>query len=210
MRERDHFSAISHLVGAAFSLASVIALIVLAAREGDVRLLIGFCVFGASIVLLYTTSALYHFFHVASRTRRVFKRLDHSFIYVLIAGTFTPVCLSVLEGAWGISLLSVIWACAAVGIIAKNVWQVPGWISTSFYLAMGWIAAIPIVQLTRALPLAAIVWLFLGGILYSLGAAFYALDAKYPSHTWFNLHDLFHLFVIAASACHVVFMFYLL
>lgn len=209
MRSRDHFSAISHLVGAAFSLLGLIVLLVLAAREGEVWQIVGFSVFGASLILLYAASTTYHFLHVSSRARKVFQRLDHSFIFVLIAGTFTPLCLTVLRGPWGWTLLPVIWACAAVGIVAKNIWEVPVWASTAFYVLMGWLAVIAIVPLYNALPFAAIAWLILGGLLYTLGAVVYAIGEHYVSHRWFNMHDLFHLFVIGGSLSHFMLMLYL-
>lgn len=105
--------------------------------------------------------------------------------------------------------MSVIWACAIIGIVVKNVWCVPSWASTSFYIIMGWIAIIPIVPLYRALPFAAIAWLVSGGILYTVGAVFYARSEHHPTHGWFNLHDLFHLFVIGGSLCHFAVMYYL-
>ena len=209
MRTRDHFSAISHLVGAMLSVAGLVLLMVLAARDGTVWHIIGFSIFGASLISLYSVSAMYHLFHIDSRTRRIFKRLDHSFIFVLIAGTFTPICLTVLRGPWGWALLSVIWACAAMGIVVKNVWRVPSWASTLFYVIMGWIAVIPIVPLYKALPLAALMWLFFGGVLYTVGALFYARSERRPTHGWFNQHDLFHLFVIGGSLCHFAVMYYL-
>jgi hemolysin III len=209
MRTRDHFSAISHLVGAALSIAGMTLLIALAAQRGEIWQVIGFSVFGASVLLLYMMSGLYHFFHVSSRARRVFERLDHSFIFVLIAGTFTPLCLTVLRGPWGWTLLGVIWACAIIGIVVKNIWRVPQWISTSYYVFMGWLAVIPIVPLYHALPFMALVWLFLGGVFYTVGAMFYALDLRYPSHRWFNMHDVFHVLVMMGSLSHFVLMWYL-
>lgn len=209
MRVRDYFSAISHLVGAVFSLIGIIMLLVLATRKGEVWQIVGFSIFGISLLLLYTASSLYHFFHVTSRTRKVFQRLDHSFIYVLIAGTFTPLCLTVLRGPWGWTLLAVIWTCATLGIIARNLWSIPGWASTLFYVLMGWIAAIAIVPLYHALPFSALVWMFVGGIFYTVGAIIFALDAIYPSHRWFNLHDLFHVLVICGSLSHFRLMLYL-
>jgi hemolysin III len=207
MRTRDHFSAISHLLGAILSVVGMVVLIVMAARQHLVWHVVGFSVFGASVILLYAASATYHVLHISSRAKKVFKRLDHSFIYVLIAGTFTPLCLTVLRGPWGWSLLGVIWACAIAGIIMKNVWQMPAVLSTLLYIGMGWLALVPIVPLYRALPLTALAWLFFGGILYTLGTVFYGLDRKYPSHRWFNMHDLFHLFVMGGSLSHFVVMF---
>ena len=210
MRDRDHFSAISHLIGAALSMFATLVLIILAVQKKEPWQIVGFAIFGASVLLLYTTSSLYHFFHVSSRVRHVFQRLDHSFIFILIAGTYTPVCLTVLRGPWGWTLLCVMWSLAIIGIVVKNIWRVPPMVSTMYYVLLGWIALIPIVPLYRALPFIALLWLFLGGILYTVGAFFYALDDRFPSHSWFNHHDTFHLFVIGGSLCHFVLMFYLL
>ncbi len=208
-RTRDHFSAISHLLGAALSVAGLIVLVVYAAQRSLPWHVVGFSIFGASLILLYTASTTYHFL-APSRARRVLQRIDHSLIYVLIAGTYTPICLTALRGPWGWTLFAITWAFAIIGILIKSLTRVRGWVSTTFYIAMGWLAVIAFVPLKDTLSAAGLGWLFLGGVFYTVGAGFFGLDAVYPSDRWFNLHDLFHLFVLAGSASHFMLMLELL
>jgi len=209
-RTRDHFSAISHLLGAALSVAGLIVLVVYAARHSLPWHVVGFSIFGASLILLYAASTTYHALRIGSRARRVLQRIDHSLIYVLIAGTYTPICLTALRGPWGWTLFGVTWAFAIAGILIKSLTRVRGWVSTLFYILMGWLAVVAFVPLKSALSPAGLGWLFLGGFFYTVGAGFFGLDALYPSDRWFNLHDLFHLFVLAGSASHFMLMLELL
>ncbi len=210
VRTRDHFSAISHLVGAVFSVVVLIFLIIFAVKKGTAWHIVGFSIFGASLILLYTMSCIYHFFHISSKARQVLQKLDHTFIYVLIAGTYTPVCLTVLRGPWGWTMLGIVWAIAIAGILMKFFTQMNPALSTILYVVMGWLITIAVIPLSHLIPFAAIAWLFLGGIFYTVGAFFYYLDHKRPYHGWFNLHDVFHILVILGSVSHVIFMFYLL
>lgn len=210
VRTRDHFSAISHLVGAALSVVVLIFLIVFAVKKGTAWHIVGFSIFGASLILLYTMSCIYHFFHVDSRARKVLQRIDHASIYILIAGTYTPVCLTVLRGPWGWTMLAIIWSIAIAGILIKLLHHMHPVLSTVIYVVMGWLIAIAVIPLSHLIPFAAIVWLFVGGIFYTVGAFFYYLDHMRPYHGWFNWHDVFHILVILGSVSHVIFMFYLL
>lgn len=205
-RTRDHFSAISHLLGALLSIAGLVVLVVFAARRSLPWHVVGFCIFGASLILLYTASATYHILRIGSRARRVMRRVDHSLIYVLIAGTYTPICLTALRGPWGWTLFGLTWGLAIAGILVKAFWPVRGWVSTLYYIAIGWLAVIAFVPLTRTVSHTGLFWLVLGGVCYTVGAGCYGLDATYPSDRWFNLHDLFHLLVLAGSASHFMLM----
>lgn len=205
-RTRDHFSAISHLLGALLSIAGLVVLVVFAARRSLPWHVVGFSIFGASLILLYVASAVYHILRRDSRARGVMRRVDHSLIYVLIAGTYTPICLTALRGPWGWTLFGLTWGFAITGIAAKAFWTVRGWVSTLFYIAMGWLAVIAFVPITHALSPAGLFWLVLGGVCYTVGAGFFGLDAVYPSDHWFNLHDLFHLLVLAGSTSHFMLM----
>ncbi len=210
VRTRDHFSAISHLVAAVASIVVLTLLIVFAVLKGTTWHIVGFSIFGAGLILLYTMSCIYHFIHIESNARKIFQRVDHAAIYVLIAGTYTPVCLTVLRGPWGWTMLAIIWTIATIGILVKLLSRMHPVLSTLLYVVMGWLIAIAVIPLSQKLSFAAIVWLFLGGIFYTVGAFLYYLDHKFPYHGWFNLHDAFHILVIFGSVSHMVFMFYLL
>ncbi|HJW09476.1 MAG TPA: hemolysin III family protein [Holophagaceae bacterium] len=214
-------NSLTHGLGAALSVAGLALLVTFASLRGGPRHIVGAAVFGATLVLLYLMSTLYHAFR-GPKVKKVFKILDHSAIYLLIAGTYTPFTLAAMRGAWGWSLFGVIWGLAALGIALKSTlyakWvpavipkaidhlhstpEVPvpprqmKLISTLLYLAMGWLVLIAIVPLWRALPAGGLAWLFGGGLCYSLGAAFYS---------WRSLrfhHAIWHLFVVGGSLCH--------
>ncbi len=190
--------AITHGVGALGSVACLVVMVVLAAQQGSARLVVGVSIFGATMVLLYTASTLYHAL-VPVRAKAVFELLDHGAIYLLIAGTYTPFCLDVLGGGWGWSLFGIGWGLAILGILYEVVLRRP-WkrLSLAFYLALGWLVAIAIRPLAAALPPAALWLLAAGGISYSAGAVFYAWRG-FPYH-----HAVWHLFVLGGSALHCV------
>lgn len=191
-------NSLSHGIGWALAIAALVVMVVFAALKGSARHVVGTALFGSTLVLLYAMSTLYHAFR-GPRVKRVFRILDHSAIFLLIAGTYTPFCLTVLRGPWGWSLFGVVWGLAALGVVFKAVFGPRHEaLSTGIYLAMGWLVLIAIFPLWRALPGWGLFWLFGGGFCYSLGTVFYALE-RLP----FN-HAVWHLFVIAGSACHVV------
>jgi len=191
-------NSLTHGFGAALAIAALVVMVVFAAMEGSARHVVSVTIFGSMLVLLYLMSTLYHALR-GPRVKRVFRILDHSSIYLLIAGTYTPFCLVTLRGPWGWSLFGVIWGLAALGIVFKSVfghrWEI---LSGIVYLAMGWIVVIAIVPLWRALPGGGLFWLFGGGFFYTTGMIFYAWDR--PPFC----HAIWHLFVLAGSASHVV------
>ena len=192
-------NSISHGVGFALAIAALVIMVVSAAIHGSARHVVGtHLLFGSTLVLLYAMSTLYHALR-GPRVKKVFRILDHSAIYLLIAGTYTPFCLTVLRGGWGWSLFGVVWGLAVLGVVFKSVFG-PRYeiLSTGVYLVMGWLALIAILPLWRALPLWGNVWLFGGGLFYTLGTVFYAWE-RLPYN-----HVVWHLFVIAGSSCHVV------
>lgn len=197
-RTAEIINSLSHGIGWGLSVAALVVMVVFASLYGTARHVVGTTLFGSTLVLLYAMSTLYHAFR-GPRVKKVFRILDHSAIYLLIAGTYTPFCLTVLRGAWGWSLFGVIWGLAVVGVVFKSVFG-PRYeiLSTGVYLAMGWLALVAILPLWRALPAWGLFWLFGGGVCYSAGTAFYAWE-RLPFH-----HAVWHLFVIAGSACHVV------
>jgi hemolysin III len=194
----ERLNSLTHGLGWALSIAALVVMVVFAAIHGSARHVVGTTIFGSTMVLLYAMSTLYHAFR-GPRVKQVFRILDHAAIYLLIAGTYTPFCLTVLRGPWGWSLFGVIWGLAALGIAFKSVFgNRYELFSVTVYLAMGWLALVAILPLWRALPPWGMAWLFGGGIFYSLGTLFYAWE-RLP----FN-HAVWHLFVLAGSGCHVV------
>jgi len=191
-------NAISHGIGLAAALAAAPVLVIAAAHRGDLAWLVGSSVFAASMVLLYLASTLYHAIP-HSRAKRVFKTLDHAAIYLLIAGTYTPFTLGVLRGAWGWTLFGLIWALALTGVVLKLAGGLRRpWMSTGLYVAMGWLVLVAIKPLWEAMPPWGMFWLVAGGVAYTGGVAFYAADHKpYAHFVW-------HLFVVAGTACHFV------
>ena len=177
-----------------------------ASRESIIALSI-FCV---SMILLYGASATYHSLNLSGRPLRIFRKIDHMMIFILIAGSYTPICLTVLGGKLGYTLLAVIWGLALFGMLLKACWiTCPKWFSSVIYIAMGWACVAVFGPLLQVLPTAAFLWLLAGGIIYTIGGVIYAL--KLPlfnaKHEFFGSHEIFHLFVMAGSFCHFIFMY---
>lgn len=208
LKVKDPFSGFSHLFGALLSVIGLVYLVRYAVVKGTVWHIVAFSIFGASLILLYTASSVYHLLVVPEKSSIILRKIDHMMIYVLIAGTYTPVCLIPLRGGWGWSLLISIWSIAMVGIVLKLLWfNAPRWLSTLFYVIMGWLVVIAFLPLVRTMPAAAVSWLVAGGLLYSIGALIYG--AKWPKFKskFFGFHELFHLFVLYGSFCHFWMMF---
>jgi hemolysin III len=189
-------NSVTHGVGVVLSVAALVFLVVTAATTGDPWRVTAASVYGATLVLLYATSTLYHALP-GRRVKAVFQRLDHAAIYVLIAGTYTPFVLGPLRGGWGWSLFGVVWGLAVLGVVLKSVFGIRlALLSTVVYLAMGWLIVIAAGPLATRVPAAGLRWLVAGGVLYTLGVVFFAWDrARYT-------HAIWHLFVLAASAAH--------
>jgi hemolysin III len=179
------------------ALAALPLLVWQAARLGSAADIVGASVFGASLVLLYGASALYHALPQGG-AKRWFNRIDHAAIYVLIAGSYTPYTLGVLKGPWGWSLFGVVWAAAALGVTVKllNRLRHP-WLSTGLYVAMGWVAIVAIQPLMERMPMAGLAWLVVGGLCYTLGAVVFMFDNRLR-----YAHAVWHLFVLGGSICH--------
>lgn len=190
------FNSATHLIGSVFALAGLVTLLVFAVRTGDPWKIGSFAVYGVALVELYLVSTLYH--AVRGRAKRVLRRLDHTSIYVLIAGTYTPFALVALRRGWGLQLFATVWALALVGIAQE--FLVPRRIrglSVSLYLLMGWLAAAFFVPLRQAIGSSGMIWLAAGGILYTVGVYFYLVDEKYA-----HSHGIFHVFVLGGSVLH--------
>ncbi|MDP4091168.1 MAG: hemolysin III family protein, partial [Bacillota bacterium] len=157
----------------------------------------------ASLVLLYTMSSLYHMLPEGSKAQYVFRHFDHMMIYVLIAGTYTPLCLVPLRGPWGWSIFGVVWGIAVLGIIWKAVaFDRSRTVSTILYVMMGWIIVIAIYPLLKTVPGPGLLWMLLGGIMYTIGGLIYGIKKPNINCPWFGFHEIFHVFVIAGSFCH--------
>ncbi len=207
MRVKDPFSGYSHLIGLLLSIIGLVLLVYYASVNSTIWHIVSFSIFGTSLVLLYASSTLYHLLLVSQRSSDILRRIDHMMIYVLIAGTYTPICLIPLRGVWGWSLLGGIWGIAVVGIIMKAVWKgTPRWLSTTLYIVMGWLVVITFAPLMDNIPLPGIAWLLAGGIIYSIGGVIYAI--KKPNFSpVVGFHELFHIFVMLGSFSHYWLMY---
>lgn len=207
---REPGSALTHFIAMLLALCAAVPLLVRAAVHSGVKSLTAMTVFMISMVLLYAASTIYHSVNCSGRILRIFRKMDHMMIFILIAGTYTPVCLLTLPKPSGLMLLAAVWGIALVGIFIKGFWiTCQKWFSSVLYIAMGWSCLSVLGQLFSLLPLHAFLWLLAGGLIYTAGGIIYALrlplfDARHPM---FGLHEIFHLFVMAGSLCHFVFMF---
>lgn len=207
MRLREPFNGLSHAVGALLAVAALWYLVRSAAALNKPIHVVAFAIYGTSLVLLYTSSALYHLLPVSERTVTMLRRVDHIMIYVLIAGTYTPLCWIVLPASWGKVMLVLIWALAAAGILFTTLWlNAPRWIATSVYVLMGWTALIAVVPLVETLSTTGLAWLAAGGAFYTGGAIMYGIKKPNPCPGTLGFHELWHLMVIAGSFCHFMMM----
>jgi hemolysin III len=203
-RLREPVNGLTHLFGAALAAAGLVALV---AAGGDALRTTAFAIYGASLVLLYLASSAYHLLPLSPRGVARLRRFDHLMVFVLIAGTYTPVSLLALEGAWGWAIFGGAWGLALLGFAQAFLWMdAPRWLSTGLYLAAGWVGLVAIVPLARTLPAAGVFHLFAGGVVYSLGAVVYARKRPDPWPGRFGFHELWHLFVLGGSAFHYAMM----
>lgn len=207
---REPGSAITHFIGMVLAIFATIPMLVKASLVSTRTGLIAMSVFMSSMILLYTASTLYHSVNLHGHSLRLFKKIDHMMIFVLIAGSYTPVCLLVLNPADGHRLLAAVWVIAAAGMLFKLFWVTcPKYVSSIIYVAMGWSCLFVFGQLFGTLPRPAFLWLLAGGLFYTIGGIIYAL--KLPifnaHHKNFGSHEIFHLFVMGGSICHFICMY---
>lgn len=208
---REPGSAITHFIAMMMAVFAATPLLIKAALSSDGKItLLALGIFCISMILLYGASATYHSLNISGKALRIFRKIDHMMIFVLIAGSYTPVCLIILGGKLGYTLLSVVWGIALFGMILKACWVTcPKWFSSLIYIAMGWVCLGVFGTLWNVLPHAAFGWLLAGGIIYTIGGVIYAL--KLPifngKHKFFGSHEIFHLFVMGGSICHFIFMY---
>lgn len=210
-RLREPASSITHFIAMVLAIAGLVPVILKALTNLNTVGVLAVVIFMCSMILLYASSATYHGINLGGKVLEYFKKLDHMMIFVLIAGTYTPVCLLVLNGFVGTCLLVAIWALAAIGIGIKAFWiNCPKWFSSVIYIGMGWTCLFCFGPILAALETSAFIWLFIGGVIYTLGGVVYSL--KIPGfdekHKNFNTHDIFHLFVMGGSLCHFVFIYF--
>lgn len=200
---REPVNGLTHLLGGLLACVGLVVLLVPAARGGRWDQVVAFAVFGFSLISLYTASALYHLLPLSAAGVARLRRVDHMAIFVLIAGTYTPFCVLALEGAWRVGLLAAIWGLALCGVVLKLRWmEAPRWLSVALYLGMGWVAIVAAPALFRSLPAGGTAWVLAGGLIYSAGAVVYGFKRPNLARGVFGFHELWHLFVIAGSACH--------
>lgn len=207
---REPGSAITHFIAMMMAVFAAVPLLVKAGVQSGQESFLAMAIFMGSMILLYGASATYHSVDLTGKSLRIFRKLDHMMIFVLIAGSYTPICLIVLGGKLGYTLLALVWGIAALGMIVKACWiTCPKWFSSVIYIAMGWVCVLVFGPLLNTLSLPAFLWLLAGGIIYTVGGVIYAL--KLPifnaKHKSFGSHEVFHLFVMGGSICHFIFMY---
>lgn len=194
----ERFNAWTHFVGALLSVTGTIALIAMALLTGDSLKIVGASIFGATLILLYSASTLYH--SVRGHAKTILRKLDHLSIYLLIAGTYTPFCLVTLRGPWGWSMLGIVWGLALIGMVQEMKPRSDARVmSLVIYAVMGWAVMIAIRPLLDSLETAGFIWLASGGLLYTLGILFYAFDNRFR-----HWHGIWHLFVLGGSLSHYI------
>ena len=208
---REPGSAITHFIGMMLAVFAAMPLLAKAGMTGNSADVTAMMIFALSMVSLYGASTLYHSINVTGRVLKIFKKLDHMMIFVLIAGSYTPVCMIVLGGESGYKLLAAVSGIALAGILIKAFWVTcPKWFSSVIYIAMGWVCVFVFGELLATLPRAAFLWLLAGGLFYTVGGVIYALKCPIFNlkHKWFGSHEIFHVFVMLGSACHFIFMYH--
>lgn len=206
---KDPVSGFTHLLGALLSIAGLVLMIIYSALFSDEKAwdIVSVSIFGTGLILLYTFSSLYHLLNLKEKGTRIFRKFDHIMIYVLIASTYTPICLGPLRGPWGWSIFGVVWGLAIMGTILTAVWlDAPRWLTTGIYIAMGWIvviAAFPMISIFSKIPkgMEALAWLLAGGIFYTIGGVIYGLKWPKINNKYVGFHEIFHIFVMLGSFC---------
>ena len=207
---KDPGSAITHFIGMLMAIFAAFPLLIKAAHEPSRIYLISLAIYAVSLILLYAASTTYHTFDFSERVNTILKKIDHMMIFVLIAGSYTPICLLVLEKKTGLVLLGIVWGIALIGILIKAFWvYCPKWVSSVLYIGMGWTCVLAFGQIFHAMSPAGFGWLLAGGIIYTVGGIIYALKLSVFNnrHKYFGSHEIFHLFVMGGSLCHYIVMY---
>lgn len=207
---KDPGSAVTHFIAMISAMLAAAPLLWKSWTEEGKLATAALAVFIVSMILLYAASTIYHTLDISPKVNRILRKIDHMMIFILIAGTYTPVCLVVLGDRTGWMLLGLVWTIAIVGILIKALWiTCPKWFSSLLYISMGWVCVLAFTKIIQALPATAFGWLLAGGVIYTIGGVIYAL--KLPifnsKHKNFGSHEIFHLFVMGGSLCHYVMMY---
>lgn len=211
---KDPGSALTHFIAMVIAILSATPLLIKAAHGDNNSYLGAFAIFIISMICLYGASTLYHTFDISDRVNTLLRKIDHSMIFVMIAGSYTPICLIVLPKNIGLPLLAIVWTITVVGTIFKICWiNCPHWLSSAMYIGMGWLVVLAFSPIMKALSSSAFMWLLVGGIIYTVGGVIYAL--KLPllqKFNWKNFgnHELFHCFVMLGSLCHFILVYHYL
>lgn len=200
---REPINSLTHWIGAILALAGLITLLVVG--WGTPAKVVSLLIYGASLIFLFSASATYHMVRVKEKALEIFRKVDHSAIYFLIAGTYTPFCINAFTGFWKWGMLTIIWSLAAIGVgIKVFIIRVPRWLNAGIYIAMGWLVVGASGQLLAALPVWVITWLIIGGVVYTLGAIVYITKVFNFVPGIFGFHEVWHIFVLLAAAAHFV------
>ena len=206
---REPVNGLTHFVGAVLSMFALVAMLIKSYVKGtSLTSFLSVLFFGVSMILLYSASATYHSVIANDKVIKVLKRLDHSMIFILIAGSYAPFCLVALHGKVGFNLFLAVTICAVLGIIFKIFWVTcPRWLSSVMYIGIGWFAIFAIYPMSKVLPVAALIYLILGGVMYTIGGVIYALKTEKIRIGVFGRHEIFHLFIMAGTLCHFICVF---
>lgn len=209
-RIKDPASAITHFIGLIFILLFSIPLLIKSLDNPGYNHFFAILVFIIGIILLYTASTVYHTFDISETVNKKLRKFDHMAIYLLISGTYTPICLIALRDSIGKLLLIIIWSTAIIGITITAFWvNGPKWISSTIYILMGWVCILAFVPLINSLETSAFIWLLAGGVIYTIGGIIYALKLKFLNKRFphFGSHEIFHVFVMLGSLCHFILIY---
>jgi hemolysin III len=202
------WSAITHGIGAALAVAGTAALLLRSISMGRWLHVLLFAIYGLSMICLYTASTLYHCLNTSVSGRIALRKYDHCSIYLLIAGSYTPICLTVLADSGGPVLLGAVWALAIAGLVLTiTKLSIPRWLTSVIYLVMGWLAVFAVVPIYHAMPPIGFFWLLAGGILYTVGGVLYAVKWPGRNNPRFGCHEIFHVFILLGSICHFILMY---
>ena len=209
---KDPGSALTHFIAMILAIIAAIPLLSKAGHDSGHMHISALAIFILSMIGLYAASTIYHTLDISPKINKLLRKIDHMMIFILIAGSYTPICVIPLRNTVGYPLLALVWGTAIIGMLIKAFWiTCPKWFSSMIYISMGWLCVLAMVPLVQSLPKAAFVWLVAGGVIYTIGGIIYAL--KLPifnsRHQFFGSHEIFHVFVMAGSLCHYVTMFYI-
>lgn len=214
LKVKDPGSALTHFIAMITALFAAFPLIFKASNGLNRAHLGSFVIFIASMICLYGASTVYHTFDISEKVNQILRKIDHAMIFVLIAGSYTPVCLMVLPKNIGIPLLAAVWIITIVGTLFKICWiNCPHWLSSTMYIGMGWLCVFGFSSMMKTLSTSAFMWLLVGGIIYTIGGIIYALKLPiFKKHNWKNFgnHELFHIFVMLGSLCHFILVYHYL